>query len=153
METTQCEMPDYMPPPKDIEKILQDSKRIAIVGLSPKTSRDSNKVAQYLYNCPEYLESTFAAFKAGFATVNTNYRYAADELVYLWDNGDVTAVVFHGAFVDQIEAIRDRVPRITNWLWVDDASGPCPDWATPYEASASAGTGAGERSPSLRWCF
>ena len=48
METTQCEMPDYMPPSKDIEKILQDSKRIAIVGLSPKTSRDSNKVAQYL---------------------------------------------------------------------------------------------------------
>ena len=48
METTQCEMPDYMPPPKDIEKILQDSKRIAIVGLSPKTSRDSNKVARYL---------------------------------------------------------------------------------------------------------
>jgi len=48
METTQCEMPDYMPPPKDIEKILQDSKRIAIVGLSPKTSRDSNKIARYL---------------------------------------------------------------------------------------------------------
>ena len=48
MGTTQCEMPDYMPPPKDIEKILQDSKRIAIVGLSPKTSRDSNKVARYL---------------------------------------------------------------------------------------------------------
>jgi len=48
METTQCEMPDHMPLPKDIEKILQNSKRIAIVGLSPKTSRDSNKVAQYL---------------------------------------------------------------------------------------------------------
>ena len=48
METAQCEMPDYMPPSKDIEKILKDSKRIAIVGLSPKTSRDSNKVAQYL---------------------------------------------------------------------------------------------------------
>jgi len=48
METTQCEMPDYMPPSKDIEKILQNSKRIAMVGLSPKISRDSNKVARYL---------------------------------------------------------------------------------------------------------
>jgi uncharacterized protein len=48
METTQCEMPDHMPPSKDIEKILQNSKRIAIVGLSPKTFRDSNKVARYL---------------------------------------------------------------------------------------------------------
>ncbi len=28
------------------------------------------------------------------------------------------------------------------WLWVDDGSGPCPDWATPYEAAAAAGTDA-----------
>lgn len=48
METTQCEMPDYTPPSAEIERILQNSKRIAIVGLSPKTARDSNKVAQYL---------------------------------------------------------------------------------------------------------
>jgi predicted CoA-binding protein len=48
MENPQCEMPDYTPPPREIEKILQDSKRVAVVGLSPKTSRDSNKVARYL---------------------------------------------------------------------------------------------------------
>ena len=108
---------------------------------------EQDKIAQYLYNCPEYLESTFAAFKAGFATVNTNYRYAADELVYLWDNGDVTAVVFHGTFVDQIEAIRHRVPRISTWLWVDDSSGPCPDWATPYETAAASGSDANVGGP------
>jgi acyl-CoA synthetase (AMP-forming)/AMP-acid ligase II len=102
---------------------------------------EQDKVAQYLYNSPEYLESVFAAFKAGFAVVNTNYRYAADELVYLWDNADVTAVVFHGTFAEQCDAIRPRVPRVQTWLWVDDASGPCPDWATPYEAAASSGTG------------
>ena len=28
---------------------------------------EQDKVAQYLYNCPEYLESVFAAFKAGLA--------------------------------------------------------------------------------------
>jgi len=48
MESPQCEMPDYTPPSKEIEKILQNSKRVAVVGLSPKTSRDSNKVARYL---------------------------------------------------------------------------------------------------------
>ena len=65
---------------------------------------EQDKVAQYLYNAPEYLESVFAAFKVGFAAVNTNYRYTADELVYLWDNADVVAVVFHGAFVEQMRA-------------------------------------------------
>ena len=73
---------------------------------SPLTSSsrgvvEQDKVAQYLYNGPEYLESVFAAFKAGLAVVNTNYRYTPDELTYLWDNADVVAVVFHGAFVDQ----------------------------------------------------
>jgi fatty-acyl-CoA synthase len=100
---------------------------------------EQDKVAQYLYNCPEYMESVFATFKAGMAPINTNYRYLEDELVYLWDNGDVVAVVFHGTFVDRIEAIRDRLPRIRTWLWVDDGSGPCPDWATPYEEAAAGG--------------
>jgi acyl-CoA synthetase (AMP-forming)/AMP-acid ligase II len=100
---------------------------------------EQDKMAQYLYNCPEYLESCFAAFKAGFAIVNTNYRYAADELVYLWDNADVTCVVFHGTFADQCAAVMDRVPRVTTGGWVDDGSGPCPEWARPYEEAAMAG--------------
>jgi acyl-CoA synthetase (AMP-forming)/AMP-acid ligase II len=92
-----------------------------------------DKVALYLYNCPEYLQATFAAMKVGLVPVNTNYRYGDDELTYLWDNADAVAVVFHGAFADRVEGILDRVPRVKGWLWVDDGSGPCPDWATPYE--------------------
>ena len=48
--------------------------------------------------------------------------------------------MFHGTFAERIEGIRDRLPRVKLWLWVDDGSGPCPDWATPYEAAAEAGT-------------
>ena len=96
-----------------------------------------DKLAQYLYNCPEYLESTFAVFKTGLVPVNTNYRYTDDELVYLWDNADAVGVVFHGAFVERIEGLRDRVPGIRHWLWVDDGSGECPPWAFPYEEAAA----------------
>lgn len=102
---------------------------------------EQDKVAQYLYNGNEYLESMFAAFKAGLVPINTNYRYRDDELVYLWDNADCVAVVFHGVFAETIERIRDRVPRVLTWLWVDDGSGPCPAWATPYEQAATAGRG------------
>ncbi len=99
---------------------------------------EQDKVAQYVYNAPEYLESCFAAFKAGLATVNTNYRYTADELVYLWDNADVVAVVFHGVFSARCEEVRARLPRMRTWLWVDDGHGPCPEWAVPYEDAATA---------------
>ena len=118
-------------------------------------------VAQYLYNCNEYMESMYAAFKASFVPVNTNYRYTADELLYLWDNADAGAVVFHGSFAGTIEAIRDRLPKVRVWLWVDDDSSGCPAWATPYEEAATSGSrprrsrmGAHRRRPELplhRW--
>ncbi|MCU0267490.1 MAG: acyl-CoA synthetase [Acidimicrobiales bacterium] len=103
-------------------------------------AQHQDKVAQYLHNCPEYLESIFGCFKAGLVPVNTNYRYADDELLYLWDNADAVAVVFHGAFVDHIEHIRTQLPKVRTWLWVDDGSGPCPDWAVPYEQAAATPT-------------
>jgi fatty-acyl-CoA synthase len=100
-----------------------------------------DKLAHYLYNCPEYMETTFATFKAGMAPVNTNYRYAEDELVYLWDNADAVAVVFHGCFTEQCDRVRDRVSKVRTWLWVDDGSGACPDWATAYEDAAASASG------------
>jgi acyl-CoA synthetase (AMP-forming)/AMP-acid ligase II len=102
---------------------------------------EQDKVAQYLYNCPEYLESMFGTWKAGLVPVNTNYRYTDDELVYLWDNADAVAVVFHGTFTENIERIRDRVPRVRLWLWVDDGEGGCPEWAVPYEQAAASHPG------------
>jgi acyl-CoA synthetase (AMP-forming)/AMP-acid ligase II len=96
-------------------------------------------VAQYMYNGPEYIESMYAAFKGSFAPVNTNYRYTADELLYLWDNADAGAVVFHGSFAATIEPIIDQLPKVKTWLWVDDGDGVCPSWATSYEFAAQSG--------------
>jgi acyl-CoA synthetase (AMP-forming)/AMP-acid ligase II len=110
-------------------------------GLLATGAVEQDKVAQYLYNAPEYLESTYGAFKAGLVTVNTNYRYTADELLYLWDNADVVAVVFHGTFAERCDDVRARLPRIRSWWWVDDGSGPCPEWATPYEDATTAAAG------------
>jgi acyl-CoA synthetase (AMP-forming)/AMP-acid ligase II len=102
---------------------------------------EQDKVAQYLHNSTEYLESMYATYKAGLVPVNTNYRYADDELLYLWDNADAVAVVFHGHFADRIERLRDRLPKVRGWLWVDDDSGACPEWATPYEDAAASKPG------------
>jgi len=43
-----CEFPSYNPPGEEIQSILNDHEVVAIVGLSPKEDRDSNKVARYL---------------------------------------------------------------------------------------------------------
>ena len=97
-----------------------------------------DKVALYLPNAPEYMEGAYATLKAGLVPVNTNYRYVQDELLYLWTNADVAAVVFHGSFTATIEDLRKRCPLVRLWVHVDDGSASCPAWAMPYEDAASA---------------
>ncbi len=96
-----------------------------------------SRVAQYLTNSMEYLESLFATYKAAMVPVNTNYRYVADELAYLWLDAGVEAVMFHGSFTESSNEVRARVPGVKLWLWVDDGVGECPDWAEPYERVAA----------------
>jgi acyl-CoA synthetase (AMP-forming)/AMP-acid ligase II len=90
------------------------------------------KVAQYMPNRPEYMESFYGALKVSLVPVNTNYRYLDDELTYLWDNSDAEAVVFDGQYTGVVERVRHRVPGVRAWLHVG-AAGECPGWAVPYE--------------------
>jgi predicted CoA-binding protein len=46
--TEKCEIPLKNAPPEEIERILKDSKVLAVVGLSDKPERDSHRVAAYL---------------------------------------------------------------------------------------------------------
>ena len=48
MADQKCELPDFNPPSAQIINILQNYRKIAIVGISPKETRDSNRVARYL---------------------------------------------------------------------------------------------------------
>ena len=50
MINTTCELPDSNPPSEEIKGILRKCRTIAVVGISPKESRDSNRVAKYLMN-------------------------------------------------------------------------------------------------------
>jgi acyl-CoA synthetase (AMP-forming)/AMP-acid ligase II len=92
------------------------------------------KVAAFLYNGPEYLETYFAAFKGGFAPVNTNYRYGPEELFYLFDNADAQTVVFHAGFADVLETIRGRLTGVKAWIAVAEPGHPVPAWASDYDA-------------------
>ena len=114
-----------------------------------------DKVAQYFYNDTEYLQGVFAAFKVSLVPVNTNYRYTDDELVYLWDNADAAVVMFGAEFTDNVDRIRDRLPKVKLWMRSGEV-GTCPDWATDWDTAAEAGTddnvsGPWGRSEDDRW--
>ena len=75
-----------------------------------------SKVGLYLHNGNEYLEAQYAAFKIGGCPINVNYRYKADELVYLLDNSDAEAVVYQGCYAMRIWEIRDRLPKVKTYI-------------------------------------
>ena len=97
-----------------------------------------SKVAAYLYNGPEYIETYFAAFKAGLAPFNTNYRYGGDELTYLFDNADAEVVVFHASFAEMADKVRGRLPKVKAWIAVSEPGHPVPAWALDYDAIVAA---------------
>jgi acyl-CoA synthetase (AMP-forming)/AMP-acid ligase II len=99
-----------------------------------------SKVVCYLHNCPEYLETMVAAFKVAMVPVNLNFRYGAEEILYLLDNADAEAVVFHATFTDLVDSVREKLPQVRRWYVVADDSGAEPSWATPYEALVATGS-------------
>ncbi len=80
-------------------------------------------VALYLYNGNEYLEGMLGAFKARAVPFNVNYRYVEEELLYLFDNADARAVVYHACFAPRLAGVREKLSRVALWLQVDDGSG------------------------------
>ena len=105
--------------------------RLAAAFAAAGLKRDS-KVGLYLYNGPEYLESQFAAFKGRHVPVNVNYRYLDDELLYLLENSDAEALVFHRSLADRVERVRERAKDVRLWIEVDDGGDALPG-ASAYE--------------------
>jgi len=77
----------------------------------------------YLHNCNEFLEGMIGSYKARVAPFNVNYRYVEEELIYLLNDSDCRALIYHARFAPRIEAIRDRVPHVDILLQVADESG------------------------------
>jgi fatty-acyl-CoA synthase len=92
-----------------------------------------SKIGLYLFNSNEYLETQFAAFKGRHVPVNVNYRYLDDELLYLLENSDAEALVFHSSLGDRVARVMDRAPKVRLWIEVDDGGDTVPG-SVPFEA-------------------
>jgi fatty-acyl-CoA synthase len=81
------------------------------------------------YNCPEYLETFFAALKIRAEPANVNYRYLGDELSFLLRQSETVALVYHAAFRDRVAQAVPTVPGLRLLIEIGTAepgSGPLP---------------------------
>jgi acyl-CoA synthetase (AMP-forming)/AMP-acid ligase II len=91
-------------------------------GLDPWQS-GQDVIALYLHNGVEYLEASVASYGARAVAANVNYRYVADELVYLLNDAAAKVIIFHSVFS---QTLADALPRLKVQpllVQVDDDSG------------------------------
>jgi fatty-acyl-CoA synthase len=98
------------------------------------------KLALYLHNRTEYLEALIAGLKLRQVPVNVNYRYREDELAYLLDNSDAATVVYEDCFAERVASVRERLPRVRQWIEVG-AGPPVNAFADPYAELSASGAG------------
>jgi fatty-acyl-CoA synthase len=118
----------------DREAVVRGDRRLTFAELDERATRlahalaaggvgPGSHVAVYLVNCVEYLETMLAAFKLRASPVNINYRYVEDELRYVLDDSDASAIVVGREFTPKLAAIEHALPRLTARFVVDDGTG------------------------------
>ena len=99
----------------------EKSSKIA-TALSAAGLKANSKAGLYLNNSNEYLIAQNAIFKIGGIPINVNYRYVAEELIYLLDNSDSEAVFYHACYSNRIKEIASSLPNIKAWIEVSDGT-------------------------------
>lgn len=147
----------------DREALICGDRRLTYADLDERVNRLAHVLADkgvergqhvglYLYNGTEYVEAMMACYKLGAVPININYRYVAAELVYLFNDADLVALVHHQEFAPTIAEVRHQVDGISTFLCVADDSGATRSGldSLDYEtelASASPERDFDERSP------
>ncbi|MEW2082686.1 acyl-CoA synthetase [Streptomyces sp. NPDC005283] len=104
----------------------------------------------HLYNGIEYLQTVLGCLKARIVPVNVNYRYVEEELVYLYRDADLAALVFDAEFTERVAAALPQTRKLRHVVRVgtppDDAPRLSAVAFTEAEAAASPERGFGARS-------
>ena len=98
-------------------------------------------VGIYAPNCIEWFETMLACFKLRAVPINVNFRYVEDELLYIFDNADLVAVVYDTSFTDRLEAIAPKLPKLRHRIAIGE------QFDTLVAAAATDRPCVGERSP------
>ncbi|MBW8088268.1 acyl-CoA synthetase [Streptomyces hygroscopicus subsp. hygroscopicus] len=98
-------------------------------------------VGLHLCNGVEYLQTALACLKIRAVPVNVNYRYVEEELVYLYRDADLAALVYDAEFGARVAAALPRAGGLRHLVRVG-SGGDGPPTAVPFtEAEASGSPG------------
>lgn len=99
------------------------------------------KVAVYMRNCAEYIETVIACEKARLVPVNVNFRYVEDELAYVLNNSDARIVVYEAEYADTLAPLLNTLNSAKHFLEVNLSGTTKLGSAELYEPLCTEGSG------------
>ena len=103
--------------------------------------RPGEHLGLHLYNGVEYLQTVLGCLKARVVPVNVNYRYVEEELVYLYRDADLVALVFDTEFTDRVAAALPQTEKLRHLVRVGAAEpGAAEVPATAFADAEAAGS-------------
>ncbi|QYC38944.1 Long-chain-fatty-acid--CoA ligase FadD19 [Nonomuraea coxensis DSM 45129] len=99
--------------------------------------RAGEHVGLQLYNGLPYVAGMLAALKLRAVPINVNYRYVESELLYLYRDSDIRALVYDVEFEPRVAAVAGEAPLLEHLIAVGGP--PSIGSAVTYEAALERG--------------
>src|SRR3984885_13486238 len=79
-------------------------------------------VGIYALNCVEWVETAWATFKLRAVWININYRYVEDELRYLFNNAELSALIHQRAYAPNVKGLLPELPQLRHVVVIEDGT-------------------------------
>ncbi len=83
--------------------------------------RHGDRVAYIAPNTHAQLESFYAAPQLGAVLVPLNYRLTGDDFEYMIGHSGSKVVCVHSDYLDTVDKIKERCPKVTHWIALEGA--------------------------------
>jgi long-chain acyl-CoA synthetase len=116
-----------------------DKKALALSGFLVENGiNPGDRIAFFLTNAVEFPVSLFATARIGATFVPINYRVSVEELRYILEDSQPTALIFDGEGRGVVEQVKERVSSVRIFLFTGEEN---PDYAVSFRDALAHGAG------------
>ena len=112
--------------------IIFEEKRLTYGGFNDRVNRLGNgllrlglrrgeKVAALLFNSSHLVEIFFATVKTGGVFTPINFRFVAEEVLYILDHSDARFFIYGKEFSDLVETIRPKLKKVDIYISLEES--------------------------------
>src|SRR5215469_333721 len=97
---------------------MEEELRVNAFALALKSIglKKGDRVALLQWNCPQFLETMLACFKAGLCIVPINARLHVEEVRYQVQDSEAAAMVYGDEFGEDVARIRLELPATRHFI-------------------------------------